>query len=234
MELSKQQVNIDLIILVKQKVSWSQNEHDLSLLQHKENFEEDLKQRMEDFIENQPDGENNQDGGEQEEDEGAIELRELRKKKEQEKLTEEDLAYIRESQDFVNTFKKLRKSADPAQTIRKIVLKEIVYEVDPQAEEESQKVLIDTLLEEICSFSFDIVAFSEWVKNKKIVPLIPPDKSQQQQEKKEEVPAPVVVEGTSFLFLVAREDGGRKEGRGKRKDPNYLIAGDYLIEGQCK
>jgi len=52
----------------------------------------------------------------------------------------------------------------------------LVYEVDTATEEESLKVFLEQLTEEICQFSLDQVQFQEWIHNKKTQPLIKPDK----------------------------------------------------------
>lgn len=69
--------------------------------------------------------------------------------------------------------KQTRASSNRDSVLRKTVIRELIYEIDPTAEEESLKAFADYLIEEICAFSFDSLAYLEWTVGKKQVPLCP-------------------------------------------------------------
>lgn len=95
------------------------------------------------------------------------------KKLKREALNEEDLAYINTNLSFVEGLKQTRGLSNRDSTLRKTVIKELIFEVDPTAEEESLKAFAIILLEEICAFSFDSLAYSQWTVGKKKLPLCP-------------------------------------------------------------
>lgn len=122
----------------------------MELLDPKDNFDEDLRQRMDDFIDGEdPDAEHDGEAP-------------VRKAKQREVLDEADLAYIEENKRFIEEFKKTRAASARDSSIRRTVVRELVFEVDPSSEEESAKQFIDYLIEEICAFSFDVLSYAEW------------------------------------------------------------------------
>lgn len=62
---------------------------------------------------------------------------------------------------------KLRSQSSPDSKLRQTVIKDYIYEVDPSTEDESQATMLDSIVEEICTLSFDQQAYKEWIQDKK-------------------------------------------------------------------
>jgi len=112
---------------------------------------------MDGFIDQQP----------EEEEEKPIDIKLI------EEFTEEDKAFILENLNILKFIKETRKKSDVKSLIRNCFILENTYEVDPLNEEEFLNNYIDNLLEDLCSFSFDIGVFDEFLKTKKMMPLLP-------------------------------------------------------------
>lgn len=86
----------------------------MSLLEPKEDFEADLKNRMEDFIENNGKEEEHfeEEGEEEEGEEGEEGEEDDAPKRHKEIITEEDIAYMKANNDFVDMFKETRANSE--------------------------------------------------------------------------------------------------------------------------
>ncbi|EAR91082.3 hypothetical protein TTHERM_00430030 (macronuclear) [Tetrahymena thermophila SB210] len=209
--LAKNDGQIDLLFDIREKVLWNNQEPDMSLLDPKENFDEDIRQRMDEFI----DGDEEQQNEDEENEEGKP------KKQKKEVLTEEDLAYIEESKNFVKEFKQTRANSNRNSSIRKSVVKEVVFEIDPYAEEESFKNFIDYLIEEICQYSFDFQAYQEWIQGKKQVPLCPKEALKLHEEEEEERQRQLAKQQAEQAALEEQEALKKKGGKAapQKQDP---------------
>ncbi|KRX02221.1 hypothetical protein PPERSA_04843 [Pseudocohnilembus persalinus] len=215
---SQQQAPIDIIVNIKQKVLTNTGDQDLSILDHKQNFEDDLKKRMDDFIENNgKEDEQNEEIQEQEEGEEEGEDDENRPKRHREIVTEEDETFIKQNKQFVQDFLSIRSKSDRNAGLRKTVYKELVWEIDPYNEEESLKIFLDNMIEEICQFSFDIQEYQKWLSERKQVPLQvktappPPPEPVKQEEVPEEEEKPDDKKGKGGKAAKKDDKKGKKE-----------------------
>ncbi len=170
-ELSTHKVQIDLVIYVREKLvgnaegedeeeddqyngavgvgeeAGAQGDEEGGLAH--ENFEDQYKQRMERFIE------------------GAVQQGGARsRKRKADEWQEEDKQFALESHSFLTALKQLRISSKRDSPLRRIVVKELVWEADLSAEEDSLKAITEQIAEEVCTLSIDALTFKEWIVKK--------------------------------------------------------------------
>ena len=139
---------------VKEKVIFHKSFEESDLLDRKENFEEDLKTRLDDFVDTQ-------------------EEKKKRALEEKAKKESENQEFIKQSEEVLSVFKKVRQRSQKKEYIRNMTIKEIVCTFDSEVEvEEINTTIKRQIYEEICNFSLEIVGFQEWIKDKKAHPLL--------------------------------------------------------------
>ncbi len=142
---------------IKEKVILHKSFEESELLERKENFEEDLKSRLDDFVDAQE---------------------EKKKKKKQDleeraKRENENQAYIHSNEEILQAFKRVREKSSKRDYIRNLTIKEIICVFDSEIEnEEITNSIKKQIYEEICNFSLEIVGFQEWIKDKRTAPLV--------------------------------------------------------------
>jgi hypothetical protein len=144
------------LLRVKEKVIVHKSFEESSLLEKKENFEEDLKSRLEEFVDIQ-------------------EEKEKKKRQAEEEKAQKDsenIEFIKSQEEILQAFKRARKKSNKKEYIRNLTIKEVICVFDNEIEnEEIESTIKKQIYEEICNFSLEIVAFQEWIKDKKAVPL---------------------------------------------------------------
>ena len=139
------------------------------LADQNENYEENFKDRMDGFIDKQP----------EEEEEKPIDIKLI------EEFTEEDKTFVLENENIIKFLREARKQSDKKNLIRNCYILDNTYEVDPLNEEEFLNNYIDNLMEDLCGFSFEIGSHEEFLKSKKVIPLLPSMKEEMKRLAKE-------------------------------------------------
>jgi hypothetical protein len=143
-----------LLLIVKEKVIVHKSFEESDLLDKKDNFEEDLKSRLEEYVDAQ-----------EEKKKHALE--------EKAKKDHENQEFIRQNEEIIQAFKRVRQRSQKREYIRNMTIKETTCTFDNEIEpEEINTTIKKQIYEEICTFSLEIVAFQEWIKDKKATPLL--------------------------------------------------------------
>ncbi|CAD8197924.1 unnamed protein product [Paramecium octaurelia] len=138
------QEQIELIIHVKERViNWGGV--DMNQIEQPEEFQDDFEKRMEEFVPPPP----------------------IKRQ-----YSEESLNYAASERSVIEEFKSVRASSLPSDPLRQLTIKELILDMDLDAEEETIKQFYETIFEEICQFSIDQQQYAEWIANKKPIPLI--------------------------------------------------------------
>lgn len=170
-----------------------------------ENYEDDFKDRMDGFIDKQP----------EEEEEKPIDIKLI------EEFTEEDKSFVLDNENIIKFLREARKQSDKKNLIRNCYILDNTYEVDPLNEEEFLNNYIDNLMEDLCGFSFEIGSLEEFLKTKKVIPLLPSMKEEMKRLAKEAESRP----GTSQDHerddkdkKIASRPGTKPEAKDKKED----------------
>ena len=205
-ELSLTNTPVDILIKCNQKVLPFEQEPLEDIGEKNETYEEDFKEKMDEFIDKQP----------VEEEEKPVDLKLL------EELTEEDKAFILENLNIVKFLKEARKISDRKSLIRNCFILENMYEVDPLIEEESLNNYIDNLMEDLCGFSFDIGAYDEFMKTKKTMSLFPSVKEMLKKLAKENESRPTTSPEQGKEAEKDKKLGAKPEKKDEKKEQERL------------
>eukprot|EP01017_Pseudomicrothorax_dubius_P046843 TRINITY_DN8311_c0_g3_i1.p1 TRINITY_DN8311_c0_g3~~TRINITY_DN8311_c0_g3_i1.p1 ORF type:complete len:258 (+),score=85.99 TRINITY_DN8311_c0_g3_i1:146-919(+) len=154
--LNRTRFALDVTYNIKMEVV-SEREVNLELLEHKGNFEEELKSRLEEFVEdNHPSGP----------------LDSVRKAEE---ITPDDLEFIAKHNEVAEELRKARHDSHLKSPLRNTVIKDFTFTYHPGNDTESLRLFIEALLEDLGIFSADIEKFHSWLKEKKVIPFTKPE-----------------------------------------------------------
>ena len=110
------------------------------------------------------------------EPEGDYLVEEKQQKPKEDQLTEDDKAFIQANNKVVLGMKAAREECGRNELLRNTVYKELLAVYDYSLlEEDMMKDIVFELFTQLALFSYDVQAYRDWIKTRKVEPLIPKD-----------------------------------------------------------
>jgi len=143
-------------VRLKEKVIHHKTLEEIEGDDKKDDYEEDLKNRLDEAVETIDDEE-----------------KKLEENAQKEEIRRRNQEFIQKNLQIVDGFKYARLLSSKKGNIRNSTVREVVCVFDDDFEmEELLNTIKRQVYEEICFYSLDFVAYQEWIKDKKTVPLV--------------------------------------------------------------
>ncbi|EGR34511.1 hypothetical protein IMG5_009200 [Ichthyophthirius multifiliis] len=219
---------INIVFYIKESYQHNNEDFNNTLLNQKNNFEEDLKERMNDFIENN----NNQNG---------IFLKKiqiiLQKKKENKKnipqYDEEDIIFILENQKYIEEFKKQCKKN---QHMKNSFVRNLNFPINIKKEDESLQNFTEKLIQNIFQFSIDLCEYQIWLQSKPLQKLCPKEYQEtiKKQQEEEDLRLKVLKEQQEKASKVELESKNKKGAQKETKKDTKKVDEPKQIKEEKK